>query len=279
MLGYGADAARRLGLGPLAASVRDVADRFLTRAGWPPLEVGVDGLTLRGYLRHRSFLSLLAAGRYEVFTRRMFDQTLSPGILVVDGGAHIGLYTLLAARRLGPNGHVLAFEPDPHNFRALVLNAARNGLGAFIDARCLALADRCGEMPFHASPGTISGSLVNRPAIGRRRLLTVRTTTVDAELEGAPLQGLLVKLDLEGGESLALRGMHNTLQRARSAVLFLEVNPEALRDAGTSPADLLAELAHLGFRTQMLDESTQTVIPLTRTSHIQKGNLYCTRGV
>lgn len=277
MLGRGARVSRKVGVERLAHILRSALDVLLVTVRWPPLAAEVDGIPLRGFLRHRSFLAAVASGHYEPFTREMFVRALRSAMLVVDGGAHIGLYTLLAARWLGVRGKVIAFEPDPYNFLALTLNVPRGASGAAVDARPAALADRRGERGFFSSPGTISGSVVDRPAVGPRRTLRVAVTTLDEELCDLPCETLLVKLDLEGGELWALRGMRQTLRRARSVVLIVEVNPDALRDAGTSSLELLAEIERQDLRARFIDDTARTLVPVTRTSHIQKGNLYCTK--
>ncbi len=64
-----------------------------------PLRARVDGLVLRGGLRHRSFLAHVERGSYEPFLRSLVEAELGPGILFVDCGAHVGLFSALAARR------------------------------------------------------------------------------------------------------------------------------------------------------------------------------------
>jgi len=54
----------------------------------------------------------------------LFVSLLRPGMTVVDGGAHVGLYTLLGSRGVGPGGIVFAVEPDRYNLAALRLSAA-----------------------------------------------------------------------------------------------------------------------------------------------------------
>ena len=92
-LGTGARWARGVGLGRLMRAGRDGADAAFLWLGRPPLRTDVDGLPLRGYLRHRSFLAHLASATYEPEYRRLFLRELRPGATVVDAGAHIGTYS------------------------------------------------------------------------------------------------------------------------------------------------------------------------------------------
>lgn len=80
-----ARAARAAGLGQAFAATRDAADAVFLRAGLPPpLSASVDGVRVRGYLRHRSFLD--EAARPGTTYRELFVRTLRPGMTVVDGG-------------------------------------------------------------------------------------------------------------------------------------------------------------------------------------------------
>src|SRR5689334_5897732 len=75
------------------------------------------------------------------------SRVLKAGMTVVDLGANIGYYTLLASRLVGPSGVVYAFEPDPLMFEYLTGNVARNRCGNVI-AVDVAVTDRIGRAPF-----------------------------------------------------------------------------------------------------------------------------------
>jgi predicted methyltransferase len=64
----------------------------------------------------------MANDRYEPAITRLFQETLQPGMVVIDIGAHVGYYTLLAAKLVGPTGKIYAFEPEPGNNEALNKN-------------------------------------------------------------------------------------------------------------------------------------------------------------
>jgi FkbM family methyltransferase len=244
-LGTGARWARGAGLGRLMQAGRDGADAVFLRLGRPPLRVDVGGLTVRGYLRHRSFLAHLSSGTYEPEYRRLFERELRPGATVVDAGAHIGTYTLLACRAVGPAGRVVAIEPDPYNVRALEANVRRESCANVRIVR-KALADAPGTARFQQSLGTISSSFEAREGRGPFRELELDVTSVDAELDGTDIDALVVKLDVEGAEPRALAGMTETVARAASVALFLEVNPSALAVSGSDEASLLAQVDALG---------------------------------
>jgi FkbM family methyltransferase len=252
-LGTGARWARGAGLGRLMQAGRDGADAVFIRLGRPPLRAEVGGVTVRGFLRHRSFLAHLDSGTYEPEYRRLFERELRPGATVVDAGAHIGTYTLLACRAAGPSGRVVAIEPDPYNARALEANVRREGC-ANVRIVQKALSDAPARARFQQSLGTISSSFEAREGRGPFRELELEVTSVDAELDGADIDRLVVKLDVEGAEPRALAGMTQTIARAASVALFLEVNPSALAASGSDEASLLAQVDALGLEAMPIGD-------------------------
>src|SRR5829696_2853293 len=119
--------ARAHGFGQTVDGALDRIDRVYLSIDRPPLGIDHDGLSLRGYLRHRSFLASLEQGARDLYTQKLFKSSLRAGMTVIDGGAHLGLYTLIAARGVSREGVVMAFEPDPYNVRALEFNVLNNG--------------------------------------------------------------------------------------------------------------------------------------------------------
>ncbi len=277
ILGKVARSLRWAGLGYILEWSRDTLDSIFIRAGKLPLVIKISGLKVGGYLRHRSFLDHLATGKYEPFTRELFEASLKPGMLVIDGGAHIGYFSLLAARIVGNNGKVFAFEPDPHNFAALLANVARNHC-INVTPIWKALYNSIENLTFYQSSGTTSSSPIRRALSGKAKEIRVPSTTLDIELEGLTIHNISIKLDIEGSEIIALQGMRDVFQKSESVVLFLEVNPPALNDAGFKPDDLIRELESLRFRVHFIDESNKTLLPINRATISQKGNLYCRRG-
>ncbi len=266
--GIFARAARAAGLGEAFGATRDAADAMFLQTGLPPLSASIDGVRVRGFLRHRSFLD--EAARPGTTYRELFVRTLRPGMTVVDGGAHLGLYTVFGARGVGPGGRVLAFEPDPYNLRALEANS--RGL-ANVVVSPKALAEGPGEAMFHRSSGTIGSSLLARDTSTGAE--PVQLTSIDDELAGAALSSLVVKLNVEGAEPRVLEGARETLARCKDATLFVEVSPDLL---GERTAELVPQLMELGFdvfRITLADQSLQRILP---EEPLAKGHLMAKRG-
>jgi FkbM family methyltransferase len=269
-LGHVSRAARRVGAGPLFGAARDGVDRILIAIGTPPLRATVDGVELRGFLRHRSFLAEVGRGEHEPLARETFRRALDSANVVADVGAHIGFYSLLAARE-APDAVVVAFEPDPYNAAALRANVRRAGVR---NVRVVerAVADRARRASFRQNKATTGSSLIPRVVgVGPARDIEVDTTTLDAELGDLSGRRLLLKLDVEGAERLALSGAAGSLRDAAAVTAIVELHPAALREAGTTPQELVADLETLGLAPQYLDEASHSVIPLDR--ELRKGNL------
>lgn len=225
--------------------------------------VTVDGLTFEGGEASRSYLEALASGTVEPMTTALFGRAVQPGMVVVDVGAFIGQYSLLAARKVGVSGKVFAFEPDPRNFAYLVRNVERNRLADRIKIAPQAVTDRTGETTLYLDPEVGSGSSV---VFKRRRAVAtqiVEAVTLD-ECLGQAITPDIIKLDIEGGEVRALDGMAETVRRAKPELaMFVECFPKALRSAGTGVHSLVQRLERFGFGVYVIDEGRRRLFPIS----------------
>jgi FkbM family methyltransferase len=190
---------------------------------------------------------LVRTGTHEPETIQAFAELLAPGMTVIDLGANIGQYTLVAARRVGPQGRVHAFEPTPslaaHVRRNLELNAFDNATvhaAAVSDAR-----GRAKLQVVETSEPNMNSIVRDIPANGE---LVVPTVTLDefaAEHAVGPVG--VIKIDIEGAEMKALRGARGLLTAGDSPILVLELNPLTLMYTGHSPDDLLGLLGSYGY--------------------------------
>lgn len=157
---------------------------------------------------------------------------VQPGMTVVDAGAHIGYYTRLFSKLVGPKGHVIALEPHPENFKLLKLNTKRCENVTVLEA---AAADFNGEAPLHWSAGSSNHSLVQ----GYASVSMVSTVTV-RRLDGIVTGDIdFLKADVEGAEVAVLRGSPPI------AAALVECNRKALAAAGSSIEDLRMALSPL----------------------------------
>lgn len=180
---------------------------------------------------------------------QVFLGFLEPGMIVFDVGANIGMYTVLAARRVGPTGGVHAFEPTPQVAARVKENAAINGLSnVAVNQKAVAAVE--GSALFYLQDGSDQNTLA--PCTGRT--IEVQTVTLDAYVSAAGVTEVdVVKMDVEGAEVMALQGGKQFFSRDASPMLMLEVNPKALEAMGASAqqlGDLLAAYGYCCYRLQ-----------------------------
>jgi FkbM family methyltransferase len=186
----------------------------------------------------------LKQGIWEPLETKLFEGEIGPGDIVVDVGANVGYYTLLAARSVGPTGKVYAFEPDPEAFALLEENVRLNGLTNVVTIR-KALASEAGTMTLFRNPANRGDHRLYDPDGGRNGIL-VEVTTLDAEL--GDVRGIaLVKIDTQGAECSILDGARQLLARERGMGIIMEYTPKYLRALGADPEGCLRELEGFGF--------------------------------
>jgi FkbM family methyltransferase len=189
---------------------------------------------------------LLLLGEYEPHLTKVFERLVTPGMTVLDVGANIGYYTAMAAERVGPDGRVVAFEPDPQNYELLARNAA-SMCSARVEVHDWALSDHGGAATLFrdyrsSSRSTLVREVVRKPG-GE---LEVRLRTLDAWFAGDGGRVDLIKIDTEGSEGRIIRGGLQLIERCRP-ILVMEFWPLALRANGTDPDELVESLDALDY--------------------------------
>ena len=170
---------------------------------------------------------------------------------VVEVGASIGLYALAFAGRVGPEGHVTAFEPDPESASALEANVGVNGWRDRVTVISAAVGQRGGQVRFAAARG-LESRIEMRPEV-RDGVITVPLVGLDEALAGRRID--LIKIDVEGFEQQVLQGARTILTEAhqRPRAILVEVHPFAWAEAGTTSASFLGLLDELGFRVEDME--------------------------
>jgi FkbM family methyltransferase len=170
---------------------------------------------------------------------------VTPGSTVVDVGANIGFFARRFAEWTGPSGRVIAIEPETRNFESLRARLAPLGTRAVLVNA--AAVEEPGEVFLELNPDNPADHRVAQS--GER----VAAVSIDTLLETNPGPKVsFVKVDVQGGELRVLRGARRTLAASRPA-LFIEFHEPSLRAAGTSPQELLSELAGQRYAAHLLD--------------------------
>jgi FkbM family methyltransferase len=177
-------------------------------------------------------------------------EALCPGMTVVDVGAHVGYLALLAAQLVGPGGRVIAVEPGPENFALLEANTQRTGADHLCATHAAAWHES-GSLELWLSPDS-SGDHRAFPAEEARSKVEVPAIRID-ELLATEAHVDYVLLDTGGSEPAVLEGMSSTLARF-GPVLQLAFWPQAIREFGRDPIELLAACRRLGYEIHVLGE-------------------------
>lgn len=222
---------------PLAGAIR----RALNRAA--PLELTQVEVAAGGLAGWRLWLDLQSEkdywlGSYEPELQQALAGLVQPGMVAYDVGANIGYISLLLARHVGETGQVFAFEALPANQERLRRNLALNELGGRV--RLIPAAVVEGARPVRFLVGPSGGMGKADGSAGRQDVAYAEAL----EIDGLSLDGFVydqgnpppqvVKMDIEGGEVLALPGMQRLLDEARPLLMLELHGPEAARCAWES---------------------------------------------
>jgi len=225
----------------------------------------------------------MVTDRYEPFTMDLFKKSIKAAMVVLDIGAHIGVYTLLAAWQLGSKGKVYAFEPDPRNLPFLQANIKRNGFADRVTVVPRVVSAQAGKTSFYLAESTGVSSIFEKNQEPNAETY-VEMIALDDFLEESLVVDV-IKMDIEGAELLALEGMQRVINRANSKlVMFIELNPDALSLGGSSCHALLRLLNDIGFEINLIDEKNRRLEEITsdlsdKIANTWGGyaNLYCVR--
>jgi FkbM family methyltransferase len=185
---------------------------------------------------------------YEIGPTKFFKSLLFKGAVVVDIGANVGYYSLVAASHIGSSGRIYAFEPMSKQFERLMENILRNQLSQ-ITALKLALSDRVQAAIMQLNDLHNIGAASLRPTNGPSGVCeTVECTTLDLFAESEGLSQLdVIKIDVEGLELAVLRGATKTLDRFQPVIL-VEVVDSFQREAGSTREELYTWLEQSGYQ-------------------------------
>lgn len=180
---------------------------------------------------------------HEPLATELFKKYVGPGMYVVDIGSNIGYYAILAASLVGRGGKVLAIEPEARNYQLLKFNIEANAMQNIETLQC-AVADYDGVGTFYIRKASNVHSLIASygPVVSS---VTVEVRKLDSLLKKLDFPQVdLIRMDIEGGEIKAVKGMRQTLKQYKPRLL-IELHCDAV---GTdSIVKLIRDLEGLGY--------------------------------
>ncbi|MDV3349876.1 FkbM family methyltransferase [Leptothoe sp. LEGE 181152] len=227
-----------------------------------------NGLALPCNIKDHVQRQIYFHGVYEPIESYLFTRLLEPGMTVIDAGANIGQYSLLASGIVGKMGKVHSFEPIDQTFSILENNILKNNISNVILHQCglwdsdssvsLGLSPEMSDNIGSYSIGVYDGCLKS----------DVRVVALDEYRQEASISSVdFIKMDIEGAEYNALLGMQKTVEE-NQPIFLIEINLKALNRLKTSPRKILDYFLEQNYKGYFIDlsgfrkvtvESIQTV--------------------
>lgn len=186
---------------------------------------------------------------YDLATQLFIIECVRPGDTFVDIGANIGMLTLLAARLVGPEGRVEAFEPNPEVYRRLSHNVQRNRLQN-VSLHAVGLGDKDADLTLRVWAKNKGWGTFGTLAPDEMRQLSseyqTRVLKGDDVLDIRPGGRVIIKIDVEGYECHVLRGLDRTLC-LHDPIVITEVLESTLRRAGSTAHQLFSIMRGHGY--------------------------------
>jgi FkbM family methyltransferase len=233
-----------------------------------------------GWLSHdpgEQVIYLLRQGHFEAAEQAFCWLYLRPGDTFIDCGAHIGLYSVLAAKATNGKAHVVAVEANANTARHLVDNLDRNNVKNALTVNA-AVWEAAGEVRFLANKGSQAAydhvAFVGEEAESTRVPATTLSQLV-ADSGGKPVA--LVKIDVEGAEPEVLVGGKSAIEADLLPVLMIEFTESNLQRRGLDTNHLFGQLVALGYTPCEFASNRMEVVPFNPTGPVWYKNLFACR--
>ena len=183
--------------------------------------------------------------------------------IFLDIGSSVGLISVLAAFKLS-KGMVISIETDPENLKCLIRNYQINNLTNYQLINSAAGETKTKMQLFTSGSNGFSPSL--KQVNGIESSISVEVNTIDNLVEEGtiPVVPTVVKIDIEGAEMMALKGMHKLLAGSqRPRLLFIELHPKFLGQFGTSVDEIFSFLKNINYDlVERIDRDEQILCKL-----------------
>ena len=185
----------------------------------------------------KTFEAYTVSTAWEELTTDMFKDAVNEGDVVLDLGANLGYFSLLASRLVGENGRVYSFEPEPYNYQLLCKNIEINGYQN-ISAYQKAVSDTAGKLKLYLDDSDTGAHSLYRPAT-EGDFIEVETVKLDDFLAGKRTPINVMKMDIEGAEMAAFRGMEEIIRANDNLKVFMEFYVSGIKRTGNSPEEFV----------------------------------------
>jgi len=233
--------------------------------------------------------TIVDSGIWEPNETHWFVKSMRPGDVVIDAGANVGYYTILASKLVGPTGRVFAFEPDPTAFELLQRNIRANGADNVV-AEQKALSNANTTLELFIAGENKGDDRIYQPEGENRPSVKVPAVRLDDYLRGKVAHVDFVKMDTQGAEGVIVEGMEETIRANPQMAMIVEFWPSGLAGLGSDPAKLLARLRAGDFRlydlggyaggpSPMAELDDATLLGQHTAENRSFTNLFCVKGL
>ena len=223
-------------------------------------------------IKDRLFLGVVLTKEYEPDLSKIASKLIKEGDVVVDIGANFGWYTTLFAKCVGRSGAVHSFEPFPRTFQILRENVELNGLDASVHLNNVCVGEEAGEVVM-ACDGASESGLAHVATSETMNTVTVSAVRLDDALDGLLGKIAYLKMDIEGFELFALKGMPELLQSENPPLIQIELNDEALDRASSNRKDIVSLLAGYQYRFFSIDSADTEL--LAASDALSDSDVFC----
>lgn len=175
------------------------------------------------------YYDLIRYGKFEKTTTHIFHKILKKGMSILDLGANIGYFTLIASKIIGENGKIYSFEPDPITFKYLRTNIKINHISN-VELVNKCVSNKNGTITlFHHPKFHTCHSIIASPL---KEAIKVESITLNKKFENRKEEIIFIKMDIEGAEMEALKGMDKILTDNHVQYLLTELNLRLIKGTG-----------------------------------------------
>lgn len=217
-------------------------------------------------------------GYWEEWITNIFLDLIKPGMKVIDVGANVGYYTLLAADAVGPNGFVTALEANPELANIIYRNLSINGLDTRSEVLCKAVFSERTEVNFSiyknfkGSPGLWGTS--EQAATYRDQVEVIRVEAIPLNEQFSGQRVDFIKIDAEGAEGHILKGASKLIEANPHLQMLIEYSPFHIQACFGSISDFHAMLEQYNFEP-FVAQHDSTLTGMTFSELANSGITHC----
>ena len=221
---------------------------------------------IKYFLDKHDSLGLSITNIHEKTETELVKQEIHEGDYVVDVGAHIGYFSLIFSKIVGKQGKVFSFEAEPSNFEILKKNLEENNIQNVI-CENIAISDKIGKIKLFTSESSTGNRLFSSKG---SNFIEVESNTLDNYF-GTKIKNIkFIKLDIQGGEPLAIKGMEKIIENNNSLKIMLEWWPNGIKKLGENPESHLELLEGVGYQILEIDDKNRKIIPTNIKELVKK---------